>query len=374
MPALPTSITPAAGAAARRPVPRIVSASSPALDERAERLDGGERRVRVGGVEVAGDAHGVGGHRGQQRRAVRERLVRGRGDVPRSGPDGSKRRLIAPPPRAGRRRRRRSRRTARPVAAVREQAGPAVDGLLAPGRLAPAGGVDRVEPLQAERPLRAGRLLVAERGAQDAEAGDELVDRGDARRRGWRRGSPPTARRRRAPRASCRGTRCPASAACSPPSAASPASACAATCGTWLVRATAASCSSGVQATIRPPSASTAADSASSGSSASPAGQTAHGAPCEQHRDEAAQPAVSAPAIGCAADEPLVPAAARPSPRRCRRRARPAARRAPPPPPPRCGPAAPPPARARSPRRPASESATSKPSAAAAARTAGSAS
>ena len=46
-----------------------------ALDERAQRLDGGERRVRVGGVEVARDRHRLVAHRREQRRAVRERLV-----------------------------------------------------------------------------------------------------------------------------------------------------------------------------------------------------------------------------------------------------------------------------------------------------------
>ena len=62
------------------------------------------------------------------------------------------------------------------VAAVLEQAGPAFNGLLAPVGLAPACGVDHVEPLEAERPLRARGLLVAERGAQHAEARDQLVD------------------------------------------------------------------------------------------------------------------------------------------------------------------------------------------------------
>src|SRR5690349_22305111 len=64
--------------------------------------------------------------------------------------------------------------------AVLEQAGPALDGLLAPLGLAPAGRVDALQPALPERPLRAERGVVAERGAQDAEPRDELVEREQA--------------------------------------------------------------------------------------------------------------------------------------------------------------------------------------------------
>ena len=47
------------------------------LDERAESLDGRQRRERVGGLEIAAHAHRHVGHRGEQRDAVRDRLVRG---------------------------------------------------------------------------------------------------------------------------------------------------------------------------------------------------------------------------------------------------------------------------------------------------------
>ena len=57
-----------------------------ALDEGAERLHGRQCRVRVRRVEVAGDAHRLVGHRRQQRRAVRERLVRRRGERPPQRP------------------------------------------------------------------------------------------------------------------------------------------------------------------------------------------------------------------------------------------------------------------------------------------------
>ena len=50
------------------------------LDDRAERLHRAQRRARVLGVEVAGDLHRVGGHRGEQRGAVRDRLVGRRGE------------------------------------------------------------------------------------------------------------------------------------------------------------------------------------------------------------------------------------------------------------------------------------------------------
>ena len=48
------------------------------LDERAERADGVERRVRVGRLEVARDLHGLVAHRAEERRTVRHRLVAGR--------------------------------------------------------------------------------------------------------------------------------------------------------------------------------------------------------------------------------------------------------------------------------------------------------
>ena len=51
-----------------------------AVDEGAERLDGGQRGVRVLGVEVAGDADRLGRHRAEQRGAMRDRLVRRRRD------------------------------------------------------------------------------------------------------------------------------------------------------------------------------------------------------------------------------------------------------------------------------------------------------
>ena len=46
------------------------------LDERAQRAHGVQRRVRVGRLEVARDGDGLVAHRAEQRRAVRERLVR----------------------------------------------------------------------------------------------------------------------------------------------------------------------------------------------------------------------------------------------------------------------------------------------------------
>ena len=45
------------------------------LDQRAERAHRVERRVRVGGVEVVADADRLVAHRGDDRRAVRQRLV-----------------------------------------------------------------------------------------------------------------------------------------------------------------------------------------------------------------------------------------------------------------------------------------------------------
>src|SRR5262249_10158036 len=48
------------------------------LDERAELAHGVERRARVGRLQVALYAHGCRGHRANQRRAMGDRLVRGR--------------------------------------------------------------------------------------------------------------------------------------------------------------------------------------------------------------------------------------------------------------------------------------------------------
>ena len=337
VPALPTSIAPAAGAAARSPVPRIVRWSSPALDQRAERLDRGERGVRVGGVEVAGDAHRVDRHRRQQRRAVRERLVRGRAHACRAaGPDGSNRRFIVATSAERRSSAIRTKSTrgadlAR-AALERRRMGehgraqqPSTASLAAsPRGSRPAGCVDRGEPLQAQRPLRA-----------------ESPRRRRARRAGPR--ARPRARRARRARVAVggedlrpqrgvgarhaghvaeRGARRARPAA--RPRAASPASACgdhvrdvARARDGGVVLLGACRRRAGRRARRPPPT------SASSGSSESPAGQTAHGA----RRPRAARrPTRRAQPDGLGAGHRMRADAAAPAPRQpapSRRRCRP---------------------------------------------------
>ena len=54
------------------------TSSAPTSTSAPSALHGLQRRVRVGRVEVAADAHGLGRHRAEERRAVRDRLVRRR--------------------------------------------------------------------------------------------------------------------------------------------------------------------------------------------------------------------------------------------------------------------------------------------------------
>ena len=305
VPALPTSITPAAGAAARSPVPRIVRIPSRARARRARRAPARPRasswcRRRRGSRSRA---PGRRSSRPAARRGARATCRPGAASVPAQRAGG----VEAAPHRAtsARRSRRRrpgaARRTARPSRPwASRPAQPSTGSSRQSGSRQRAASTASSHS-QAERPTRPGGVLVAERGAQDAQARDQLVDAGQAGVAVGGEDLGPQRRRRRAPRASCRGRRCRRARPAGRRSAASPASACAARCGTWLVRATAASCSSGVQATSRPPSASTAAASASSGSSA--VARRAGGprrAAAAAPAVEAAQPAVSAPAIGCA--------------------------------------------------------------------------
>ena len=71
-----------AGRLRGRPQPRAADQQvvGARLDDRAERLHRAQRRARVLGVEVAGDLHRIGGHGGEQRGAVRDRLVGRRGE------------------------------------------------------------------------------------------------------------------------------------------------------------------------------------------------------------------------------------------------------------------------------------------------------
>ena len=95
VPALPTSMC--ASRAARNPGPRMVNVpGAPSSTSAPERAHGGQSRARVGRVEIAGDVHGIGRHRAEQRRAVRHRLVAGSAQrAPSNGPDGSTLRLEA---------------------------------------------------------------------------------------------------------------------------------------------------------------------------------------------------------------------------------------------------------------------------------------
>ena len=295
VPALPTSIGAAGGRRARAARCRGWSARPPrALHQRAQRLHRVQRRVRVGGVEVARHPHGVGrssrpaARRGGRatcrpaRRACRAAGRRGRSAASSRDLRAQRavRRAAAGAPR-GRRGRapaaRPSRRRAR-----------------RPLGLAPAGGVDGGEPLRARAAHRARACSspIAARSTPSRATSSSSAPGGVAV---GARGSPPTARRRRGPRASCRGTRCrparragrrrrraaraparpgAARGSCAPPRRRAPAR---------------------VQATSRPPSASTARPSASSGSSASPAGTRPTCAPASRPGDDAAQPEVSAP-------------------------------------------------------------------------------
>ena len=67
--------------ASRRPVPRIDHLAGAFLDQRAQAAHGVQRRVRVLGLQVVGDPHRLGGHRAEQRGAVRDRLVGRRRDL-----------------------------------------------------------------------------------------------------------------------------------------------------------------------------------------------------------------------------------------------------------------------------------------------------
>ncbi len=79
VPELPTSsVPPVASSAPRRPTPRSDELPLLHVHRRAEHAQGGERRERVLGVQVVLDRHGLVAHRAEQRRAVRDRLVRGR--------------------------------------------------------------------------------------------------------------------------------------------------------------------------------------------------------------------------------------------------------------------------------------------------------
>ena len=96
VPALPTSI--AAGGPAQADAPRSADCGPGiALDPRPERRDRGQGRARVGGVEVALDPRLPLPHRRDQRRAVGDRLVRGRAQGAAQGPDGTKRVIVARP-------------------------------------------------------------------------------------------------------------------------------------------------------------------------------------------------------------------------------------------------------------------------------------
>ena len=248
VPALPTSIGVRRPArASRSPAPRIDDLVRAALDERAERL---RRRASVEfvsvGVEVVADPHRLGGHRAEQRGAVRDRLVRRAASAsPRSRRAGSKRDVhgrrhrrepeagdAAPSARsaAGRRRPRgrprRSRRRATGDSAMSEMLMPRAPSASAssattPGRFGTATRSSRTGAAgQPGLEQRAGGRRAAascqaasrapsprsQRRADLAERGDRVVDRGSPARRGWRGRCPPTAPGWRPPRASRRGS------------------------------------------------------------------------------------------------------------------------------------------------------------------------
>ena len=144
VPALPTSIALArscAPAQARRRGSRARPVARTLLDLGAELRDGRERRGRVGGAQVVADPRLAVAHRGQQRRAVRDRLVGRRSEL--AGDAAWPARTASGSTRAARRRSRprrpgnRARRSARPHA--RRSRSPATQSAIAPDRMSGAG-------------------------------------------------------------------------------------------------------------------------------------------------------------------------------------------------------------------------------------------
>ncbi len=174
--------------------------SSPALllDARADREQGVERGAGVGRVEVVAHGHRLVAHRAEQGRAVGDRLVGRRRELPRSGPAGLESLGV-----------RHARATGKPSAPIRPSAraawsSPAIHSVMAPERMSGRRRerhVDDVHPCPSERQrhLRDDTGAVGDGQAQARERRPR-ADRPPAAAggaRGRRRSSRSPARRRR---------------------------------------------------------------------------------------------------------------------------------------------------------------------------------